>query len=405
MSRALNDALRQVCNDLVPFLDLYDNWELAAASRESNRWTQSSPWYRELYLVTPSEYVDIKLYLPPRTFRSIRKLRLSWWSSSSVHGPDEEECIMWIFSQHMDHAKKQLPNLEIVEVYVTLTGDVEDSPEEEWRVGPLLRLLPGIAHVKAIVLDLRNALGLDPVELRQILKRCVRSRLHESMTLALRSTTPSSTEYLCQSHEADKWLLAVAQYLKSAAQQCSSLHFFKLYVEVPYAGPAKIAGATPTSLKVSSAVASALNGRLVQYICEGSSLLRADSGNVPPGPFYASMDGSNLELWDSRENYLNRNRLDSVDGRQKFVAIDSATTNLGCLSLTSPMGRGVAQCESILRALPDLNVELAGSDLWGLAGNNVKLITSPFIPYMQQTDTEVASPSDESSESSLSSSD
>lgn len=189
-----------------------------------------------------------------------------------------------------------------------------------------------------------------------------------------------------------------------------SLQFFNFHIEVPWAGPAEIHGASQTSLKVSPAVAMALDGQAVQYIHDESAMLKDASGReLPPGPFCANKIGRNhLELWDSEDSLRTHNTFSFLDGsrshagRQNFTAIHRSA-GLGRLSLVSPIGRGIAEFERSLRASPDLRVELNGSCFWSFADlPNVEIETSQFIPDTQQADTGLSGQSDESSESSSS---
>ena len=371
---------------LVPFLDLYDIFWFAAASRQNYRWAQSSPWYRELYWITPVEYVDMRMYLPHRMFRSIKKFRLNWWSDAGIDQSEREDGTLSTISRHMEYVTDTLPHLETVEVAVTLTGRFEPVDPGSYRLDDLLIFLDCIAHIKELVLDLRGTADLELFELKSILNECFS---HEVLSLALRSSEPSATNSLRESQKADAWLLAIAPRLGRAE---SFLQCFRLHLEVPFVGPAQVICARKTSLKVSQHVANALDGQLVRYSREGSvSLKNTRSENIPMGPFYACRKGQDslqlLDSEDSMQRYKSLKRLGgSPNGRQNFMADDSA--GLGKLS-TIERVRGIATFEEILRGRPDLNVELNGENFWNFADLrdvNSRAFLLPRPPYTQHTD-------------------
>mmetsp|Transcript_33504 Transcript_33504/g.77236 ORF Transcript_33504/g.77236 Transcript_33504/m.77236 type:complete len:409 (-) Transcript_33504:17-1243(-) len=354
----------------VPFLDLYDLFEFSAASREGKQWTQSSPWYRELYWMAPSDYVSMKMDLPPRTFKSIRRLKLIWWTEADMHKPDIESALLDVFTQHMRNAQKSLPRLEHVEVQVALTGsyetDVYDPEVETCRVDALNDFLKAISRVTTVVLDFRHTVALEQAELVAVLKTCLLECSHTSLSLCLRSAAPSITKKLCGSHNADSWIYVVARYLRKAAQK--SLQSFSFCLEVPIACRAEIHGASGTYLRVSTSVAEALDEREVRYICDGTGVLMdGDGKSLTEGPFFACRTRDDrLELWESEASARRRVRFpqENARGRLTFSAVPGSSAQLGHLSPTMSPASGLSELERVLSSLPNLDVSLQGSLSW-----------------------------------------
>lgn len=363
----------------------------------------------------------MRMDLPHWTFSSVRKLRISWCFKGSPEHQDDhepEEALFYTFASHMQQARKYLPSLESVAVWVNLTGHPpEDMDPHTERVRALVYFLKGISHVREIELDLRDTTHLQTWELKEILRGCSIKCSHTSVALALRSTTPSLTEGWSETHEADDWSFLVARFLRKTTLQ--SLKSLWLCIEVPQAGrPAEIFRATKTCLKVSTYVAQALHQQMVTYISDGTAVLKdADGMPLTSGLFYAEKVNDNfIKLWDN-ENSARTARRNSLygnhTGRQHFTPALGSSGGLGCLLviLQQPshgvpvQTSGVAAIADVLKSVPNLNVTLEGSGFRSpflQALPNAQIQANQFEDEKKQDDTTSSSPSDEDTSSSSS---
>lgn len=355
---------------VLPYLNLYDAWELAAVSQLANRWTHSLPWYKELK-VSPKDYVQIRMDLPSRTFSMLQSLAINL--SHNNGKPTGDEGILRSLAVHMTHARKYLPRLQRLHVELTLASEV-DMHNPQPRIENLLVILSGMSHIKHLKLDF-HGVPLEQFELSLILRKIQASSKLESFDMHLRATTPAPRGSWISAHPADIWVGSLAGSLACF----QSLSLLCLTIEVPL---------LPTTQRILTAGLTNLvmhnhgmdDGQKVMYTSNGEEARnRAALDNLK---FFArATTRDRLELYETRAQAMATDGFGQpTDGRQLFVP--QSRGNCGSLTLldgeSSKVGEGVQALSEAVAKMPELKVKLVGRGFFvksfAAASKNVQLL-------------------------------